>query len=168
MGTESHRNDSPRPRRRATSGRRGRNPVVLAAVIGGGIVILAVSVWPGVYFLKSRPGDARLIGTWKSDADATIAEMRKNRPVAEQQEQALRKIFGRVKVTYTATTLTSDFDGVVETQPYQVVRKDRDSVVIKTRSPISKAEEEFTIRFADSDTYWIAAGQIMECLRRMR
>jgi hypothetical protein len=142
----------------------------MAAMIGGGVLVVAVAVLVAVYLVKFRAGDPRLIGTWKSDADATIAEMRKSRAVTDKQEVALRKLFGKMTITYTAKTLTTDFEGAVDTQPYQILSKDRDSVVLKAWFSASKKDEQFRIRFTDSDTYWVDLEQfnVSECFRRVR
>jgi hypothetical protein len=136
------------------------NPVVAGTSAAGILIVLVAMVWAAVHFSKSRLGDSRLLGTWQSDADATIAEMRKTRPVTDKQEQAMRKVFGKMKITYTKTTITTDFDGVVESQPYHLVSKAGDSIVIKSWSNLSNQEEEFRIRFVGADTYWVDVQQV--------
>src|SRR5262249_2756151 len=119
---------------------------------------------------KSRHTDPRLFGTWKSDADATIADMKTRRTVTDEQEQKLKTmLFGKMKITYTATTLTTDFDGTVESQSYQVVSKDAESVTITAYSPLSKKDETFRIRFVGNDTYWVDVPDhnLSECFRRV-
>jgi hypothetical protein len=128
----------PRPRGRRKPQRQGGKAIAVWASVAGAVVIAAVAVVVTVQVVKARRTDPRLYGTWKSDADATIAEMRKTRPVTDDQEQKLRMLFGKMTVTYTATTVTSDLDGTVETQPYQVVSKDATSVQIKSPSPLLK------------------------------
>ncbi|HEX4591976.1 MAG TPA: hypothetical protein VH120_18725 [Gemmataceae bacterium] len=142
----------------------------MGAVVGGAVLVIAASVWAAVYFVKARPGDPRLIGTWQSDADATIAEMRKAKVVTEQQEKALRKLFGRMKITYSPTTFTTELDGVLETRPYQVLSRDRESVVLKEWSSLTNKEEQYRIRFIDRDTYWVDVEQfkLSECFRRLK
>ena len=170
MGSQPHGDDVPRQRRRRTAPRRGRNPAIVGALIGGGVLVLAVAVLLAAYFIKSRGGDPRLIGTWKSDADATIAEMRKSRAVTDKQEAGLRKLFGKMIITYAAKTLTTELDGKLDTQPYQIVSKDRDSIVLKSWFAISNKDEQFHIRFTDSDTYWVDVEgfQVSECFRRVK
>jgi hypothetical protein len=144
--------------------------MVIGAVVGGVVVVIAASVWAAVYFAKPRPAESRLIGTWQSDADATIAEMRKKKAVTEKQEEALRKLFGRLRITYAATSLMTDLDGVQETQRYQVVSQDGDSIVLREWFPASKKkEQQVRIRFIDKDTYWVDVEQfeISECFRRV-
>jgi len=142
MEPEPRRPAAPRPKRRRPAARRGWNPVVVGASVGAGLLVVAAVVWAAVHFTKSGRGDPRLIGTWKSDADATIAELRKSRPVTDKQEQALRQIFGKLTITYTATAMTTDFEGKVETHSYRMIAKDEDSVVFKTTSAETKAENE--------------------------
>jgi hypothetical protein len=137
------------------------------SVPAAGIVVVVAGVWMVVHFSKAGRGDPRLIGAWRSDADATFAELRKSRPVTDEQEQKLRKVFGRLKVTYTDTMITTDFDGVVESQPYQVISKDATSVVIKTKSPLSGQDEPMRIRFIGNDMYWIELERVSECFRRI-
>jgi hypothetical protein len=138
--------------------------------LAAGVVLVAVAAWAAMHFAKGRPGDPRLIGTWQSDADATIAELRKARPVTDEQEQGMRKLFGRMKITYAATTFTTDLDGTVETHPYQVVSKDAESVVVKFRFSLTNKDELFRIRFVGADTYWVDVEQfkLSECFRRIK
>jgi hypothetical protein len=96
--------------------------------------------------------------------------MRKKKAVTEKQEEALRKLFGRLRITYTATSLMTDLDGVQETERYQVVSQDGDSIVIREWFPASKKkEQQVRIRFIDKDTYWVDVEQfeISECFRRV-
>src|SRR4051794_34396860 len=107
MEPRQRRDDPPRRTRRPKA-RRGWNPVVVGASIVGVVLVVAAVVVVAVYVVKARRGDPRLIGTWQSDADATIADLKTARAVTDRQEQAMRKIFGRMKVTYTDKTLTTD------------------------------------------------------------
>src|SRR5688572_19032933 len=104
---------------------RGPNALIIGLSVAAGFLVVAALIWSLVYFSKPR-GEPRLVGTWKSDAEATIAERRKSHAVTDQQAEAMRKLFGKMKVTFTDKTVTTEFDGVVETQPYQVVKRDAD------------------------------------------
>lgn len=169
MAPKRPRDDSPRSRRGRKVIRRGPKAIVICASIASVIVIIVVAAWMVVHFTKSRRTDPRLIGTWKSDADATIAEMCKTRSLTDEQEQKLRTIFGKMKITYKETTFTSEMDGVVDTQTYQVVSKDSDSVVLKAGSGLTNKDEQIRIRFSDNDTYWIEASDTLrECFRRQK
>jgi hypothetical protein len=159
------RSDVSGPKRRRPT--RRSNPIVIGASAIGGLLFIVIGVAAIMQF--SKRGDPRLLGTWQSDADATIAEMKKNRPVTDQQEQALRKLFGKMKLTYSAKTVTSELDGTVDTQPYQIVRKEGDAIVVKSWSALSKKDEEYRINFVGPDTYWVEVPQfsLTECFRRI-
>jgi hypothetical protein len=71
---------------------------------------------------------------------------------------------------YTAREMTTDLDGVVETQPYQVVTRDAESVSITEYSPLEKKDVVVRIRFVDADTYRIDVEMFSfsECFRRVK
>lgn len=102
--------------------------------------------------------DERLLGTWQSDADRTIADLRDRRAVDETQEAGLRQLFGKLKITYSRTSMTTDMNEIVETGPYQVVATDDKSVVVRERPSVLSGEELVHIHFVDGDTYWVPIG----------
>lgn len=169
MTSQSPRDDSVRPKRRRKRPRRRRNPLLIGASVAGFVLVVVAVVWTAVHFSRPRPGDPRLIGTWQSDADATIAELRNTRPLTDEQDAKLRTLFGKMKVTYTETTITTDFEGKVDTQPYQVVSKDGDTIMVKSWSALSKQDEVYRIRFVGTDRYWVDVERfaMSECFRRI-
>lgn len=141
--------------------RRWKWIAMVALLITAGLVafILAVMVVPIRIF---RLTDDRLIGTWQSDADRTIAGIQVSELVDAKREAGLRKLFGKMQVKYTATTYTSDFDGSVETNDYQVLGRDKSSVVIRTvknkPSPLEgifELSDFAVIHFDTPDSYWL-------------
>lgn len=135
-------------------------------------LVALVAVIPSV--VRPRLADERLIGVWQSDADRTLAGLpdREN----EAQEAKLRKIFGKMPITYTGDTLTSEFDGTVETSRYEVMGKDASSVAIRDLddkpSPLDgifELSEFHVIHFEGPDSYWLDSelGQIREYFRRL-
>ncbi len=124
------------------------------AVLASGVAILLLR-------LRFQRED-RLLGTWQSDADRTLAAIREVSPVDEAREGALRKLYGKLRITYTGGTYTSDFDGSTETTRYEVLGKDDRSVVIGEIDPKPSELDEilqmsrFTvIHFEGPDAYWI-------------
>lgn len=120
-----------------------------------------------------RLKDNRLIGTWQSDADQTIAVIRELRPVSKEQEAALRKIFGKLRVTYAETKCTTELDGITKSHPYQVLGRDKVSVVIRspvTELPPLKLSEFTIIHFEDANTYWLYTqiGEVKEYFKRVK
>ena len=60
-----------------------------------------------------------------------------------------------------------DLNGIIDTQPYQVISRDATSVAIRTRSGVSNQEAPVRIRFVGNDTYWIDLERLSECFRRV-
>ena len=133
------------------------------------------SAWCSLVLLvrARRQADDRLWGTWQSDADRTIAGIRERRPVDEKQEAALRRLFGKLKITYTATTFTTELNGVTELNPYEMLGRDQHSVVIRELGPKPQGLEdlsEFTvIYFEGPDVYWLHTqlGGVREYFKRI-
>ena len=141
--------------------------------LGVAAVLLAALVYAVVACREPAPlTEERLIGVWQSDADRTIAARREDRPVNEEQEAALRRIFGKLRVTYSATTYTTELDGVVETNRYQVLGRDNLSVVIRefeAQPPGFEATEFGIIHFDGPDSYWLHTkiGDMKEYFKRV-
>ncbi|MBA4146920.1 MAG: hypothetical protein H0X66_02310 [Verrucomicrobia bacterium] len=101
----------------------------------------------------SDVGDTRLDGTWASDREATVAYGRSLSPDMDWGKYS--QIFGHLRVTYDANTMTTDFQGHVERRPLRLVRRDKDSVTAKVWDDLDEKERLVTIHFVDADTYWI-------------
>jgi hypothetical protein len=145
----------------------------LAALATALAAILLVVLVVTVVVLRRPRSDERLLGTWQSDADRTIAALRERGPVDENQEAALRKLFGKLRITYTPTAYTTELDGVTESNPYEVLGRDRLSVVIREvpTKPSPLELTEFTvIHFDGPDAYWLytKVGDIQEYFKRVR
>lgn len=100
-------------------------------------LILAVVLLIGLAVILSRNTrqiDHRLIGTWQSDADRTIALILGPPPYddeAKRKEAKLRTLYGKMRITFTTTTWSSELDGNVDSGKYEVLGKDKVSVVIR-------------------------------------
>lgn len=144
-------------------------------VAAGSLAALVAAVVLPIRIL--RVTDDRLIGTWQSDADRTIAGIRERRPVDDQHEAALRTLFGKLRVTYTATTYTTELDGKTESSRYEVLGRDKHSVVIREVEPkpsplvgIVELSEFDVIHFDGPDSYWLYTqiGGVREYFKRVR
>ncbi len=121
----------------------------------------------------SKLRDPRLLGTWISDRDRTLKALR---PSASDEGRAkLENLFGKLKVTYTDTTITTELDGFVETIPYTVLGFDDHSVVVRNDSPpdpnmaIFEMSSFSKINFDGEDSYRVTTeiGGITECFIRV-
>lgn len=148
--------------------------------IAGLLAASSVAVVAAIHACRDRTvrvTDERLLGTWQSDVERTIAGIRERKPVDDKQEAALRKLFGKLRVTYTATTYSTELNGTTETHKYEVLGKDKYSAVTRTverkPSPLDDVmgRSEFTvIHFDGTDCYWVYAhdGGIREYFKRVR
>jgi hypothetical protein len=151
--------------------------VAFAALLAAAGSLAALVVVLALPARTARMTDDRLIGTWQSDADRTIAGIRERTPVDDKQEAVLRKLFGKMRVTYTPTTYTTELDGTTASYTYEVLGKDKQSVVIhevgRKPSPLDGvvALSEFAvIHFDGPDSYWLYTqiGGIREYFKRVR
>lgn len=147
--------------------------IAVVAIASAGILLAVVAVTVVSLLRATRQSDERLIGTWQSDADRTLAAARQLRPVDEKQEALLRKLFGKLRVTYTGTAYTTELDGVTESCRYEVLGRDKLSVVIREVEPKPSPLEvtAFTlIHFDGPDSYWLYTkiGGIPEYFKRIK
>jgi hypothetical protein len=93
--------------------------------------------------------------------------------VDENQEAALRRLFGKMRVIYTPTTYATELDGVSTSNRYEVLGRDKLSVVVREVEPPSVPGErtEFAVlHFDGPDVYWLYSkiGGIREYFKRIR
>jgi hypothetical protein len=141
--------------------------VAVAALAGGAAVWLVIQAGRPV---AAVPPEPRLIGTWVSDADATIAELHKSRDVSDAEELDLRRRLFKTVMTFSADSLTTDVNGDVDARPYRVVRRTDDGVILKYRIEASMQEEEVRITFLGPDRIRLDLPQfsLTEFYRRVR
>lgn len=138
-------------------------------IFAAGIALIGLAVMT-VIGIRNRIGlkEPRFEGTWQSDAEATIEEWRKVKPLGGGQEKLLRKTFGRARVTFKKNGYKRDLDGEIISGTFRVLRREKEVVVIKGTSGFKS--ETYKIRFTDDDTHWIYLDQTgtWECFRRIK
>jgi hypothetical protein len=73
----------------------------------------------------------KLMGTWRSNLDLTLAEMEKSDLVTEEDREMLDGTLGKVTTTYTEKHFTTILDGEATVTPYQVLASSDGVVVIE-------------------------------------
>lgn len=139
------------------------------AVIGAGVGAMALIAAVGILLDRPRQTDDRLLGTWQSDADRTIADLRSHRSVGADEEKSLRQLFGRMTITFTPLAYIIDLDDQSTTGRYRVVTRDEESVVIRSRDVLSGRQAPRRLHFVDADTYWVYIDlvEMREYFRRL-
>ncbi len=145
--------------------------ILTLAFAATSIVLLLVHIKPLLEY--KRLHEPRLIGTWISDKQRTLEQFPEH--LTEAQKEKLSSLFGKLRVTYTPTTYTTELDGRTETFPYTVLGVDKHSVVIRddsTPNPDLDLLERSTfykIHFDGPDSYWVTtqSGGLVEYFRRV-
>lgn len=110
------------------------------------VFVLVALAMTAVVFAKTQPSllDARLVGTWQSDAERTLSEIAANRPLTDEQQAKLRELFGKLRVTYMANgRWRSDLEGFVDAGRYQVRNRNASSLVLRSWSDELKEEKQW-------------------------
>jgi len=96
-------------------------------------------------------------------------------PTSDEGQEKLRNLFGKLKVAYTDTTITTVLDDFVKTMPYTVLGVDDHSVVIRDDSPpdpdmaVLEMSSFSKIHFDGVDSYWVTTeiGGLTEYFKRV-
>ena len=121
-------------------------------------------------------GDDRLIGAWRSDAERTVAELRRDPDIETQHKDKLATLFGFLELRYTRWRCISSSDGRTKSIRYRVVAKDSTSVVIVSSEIVSgptlpphRIRSIEHIHFEGNDWYWLRLGSsnLREFFRRL-
>ncbi len=119
--------------------------------------------------IPRRVTDERLLGTWQSDAERTIADLQENRTLSEEQLAKLRNLFGTLRITYVGDgtyTCQLTSNDPAEKGRFEILGRDSHSVAIREielKPSVLKSlgieQSEIThIHFDGSDSYWIIPG----------
>jgi hypothetical protein len=111
--------------------------------------------------------DARLIGTWRSDARRTAHEIAARRDIAASKKSKLLKLFGKLELRYTRTHCHARLGNFVTVTHYAVAAKDSSSVAIVNTDPL--AGKQISHIHFEEDHYWICfgSGRIREFFKRV-
>ena len=115
--------------------------------------------------------DARLLGTWVSDRRRTIGDLEKRRRLSVKSRNAMKAIFGKLRLRYTRSLCYSTLDGNTDALPYRVLAKNSEGTVVMGRSLpewLTPEEQIQHVRFVSKDLYWVCLGGIHEYFRRVK
>lgn len=103
-------------------------------------LLLLLSFPPAVSSADTDPANSenegprlvkKLVGTWQSNRDLTLAEMEKSDLVTEEDREMLDGTLGKVTTTYDEKEFTTILDGETTVTPYQVLASSDGVVVIE-------------------------------------
>jgi len=108
--------------------------------------------------------DNKLIGSWKSNREKSVAECFKVVPsrhnLEPDKQQRFAEIFGNITQTYTENEVTIESKGEIFTVSYKVVERGKNYLVVEYLPEISPEEKiQYTLRFEDNfNSYWVNEG----------
>jgi hypothetical protein len=160
--------------------------VAIVSLLAGSLMIGGAAIGAALYFSRPVPpppqslaegehpravtGDPRLVGIWFTDPDLTIDELRRAERMSEREELEKRRTRFRTIVTFTDATLTIQAGTDASTQPYQLVRSDKESAVFKTWFASIQKDEEVRVLFVAPDVLKFDAPRLalMDYFRRIK
>jgi hypothetical protein len=108
--------------------------------------------------------EKRLLGTWRSDKERTIAHWKYKKELAPEVQERFEKIFGKFTLRFTETHIYTEFEDTKDTVPYSVVAHDSSSVVIAWHEEKERSLQQ--IHFED-EGYHILSGYNVEFYKRI-
>ncbi len=113
-----------------------------------------------------------LVGTWQSDAAATMSFNRANARLEERQDRFLTSLFGKMTLKFTDKQLhlrmpdtevlvkgeVKPFAGFEERTPYKLLHCNERMVVVKSTEAVTGEESVTTYFIVDPDGMWVYAG----------
>ena len=111
--------------------------------------------------------DKRLLGTWRSDPRRTLNGWVWPRGTTAKQRKLITGLIGHLTIRYTRLRIRSEYKGHKDSQPYEVIGIDTDSVALMV--PVDGMEERriYHVHFEGDNHYWITIGLQREWFRRV-
>jgi hypothetical protein len=113
---------------------------------------------------STKPGDERLIGTWKSNREETVAKILERDPkwksAQPERIEKLRQLFGHLTIRYGEKSVETHYLGETEKLGYKVLERGPDFVVIQIIGGDEDGKEE-RLRFVEDDhSYWVHSSMM--------
>jgi len=74
-----------------------------------------------------------LIGSWVSDKETTISYHHEKVKWSEEQYKLFENILGKLRVTFTETTVLWSYENDSSENKYEVIDRARDTIIIRTK-----------------------------------
>ena len=114
---------------------------------------------------RAMPLEPRLLGAWVSDREKTLALWRFRPETSPETRDKVAALFGRLRLSFTATDVRATQDGVDTVHPYRVVVSDARSVVLEYDFDGSRVLEQV---FFEGDYCYKLAGYNLEYFCRTK
>jgi hypothetical protein len=112
---------------------------------------------------RAMPLEPRLLGAWVSDREKTLALWRFHPEASPETRDKVAALFGRLRLTFTATDVRAMQDGIETVHAYRVLASDARSVVLETTLDGGRVLEQV---FFEGNYCYKLAGYNLEYFRR--
>jgi len=128
------------------------------------IALTGLSVTGAAASKTPRKVDKRLIGTWKSDKERTVARWQYNKPLDNAQREKFESIFGKLVWRITETYYYGIFEDQKFSDTYTVLASDENSVCV---SHHNDGKPELNQYFFEEGYMYILSGYNVEFFKRV-
>ena len=111
----------------------------------------------------------RLIGTWRSDRRRTFEQWKPRPGVKPQRVRRFKSIFGKLVIRWGRTKCYTEQEGHRDSQPYEIVATDENSVIVRSEDAAFGGEMLLQIYFVGKDHYYVSTRWgMIEWFRRVK
>lgn len=104
-------------------------------------------------------GSEKLIGTWKSNKEATLAYLQSHTQLTSQQLDAVGQALGKMTFTFDKTNLTLKADNWQFVSPYKFISETKTSITIESKDPNTQKLTQSKFEFY-GDHFWMPDDRI--------
>jgi hypothetical protein len=124
------------------------------------IIALILPILSTTMLCGAQPIDILMKNTWISDKPATVIWINAHRPSSPAIEKIKNLLFGKLKISFTTDTVTTDLDGKVEKYSQKIIGKTQHAVAAITHDVNLDRDVIVTIEIDDDEMgYWIYNSQ---------
>ncbi len=133
----------------------------LKAIFGTSVALLTSGALGAT---EKRLVDKRLLGTWRSDKERTIALWKYQKELTQETRERFENIFGKFTLRFTETRIYTEFEDTKDTVPYSVVARGSSSVIIAWHEEKERSLQH--IHF-EGESYYVLSGYNVEFYKRV-
>lgn len=120
---------------------------------------IALILFMTCLLLPAYAGKERLIGTWKSNKEATMAYLKTHTKLTQKQLEKVGTVLGTLTVTVDKQTVTYRNGDWKFVSNYRVVEETSKRITIESQNPETKKWERTDLEM-DGEGYWVADAKI--------
>jgi hypothetical protein len=109
--------------------------------------------------LSAFAGSERLVGTWKSNKDATLAYLKIHTSLTSPQLDLVARSLGKTTFTFDKANVTMESDSWKFISPYKIISETTNSMTIESQDPGTQKPTQTVLEF-DSTGFWTPDDRI--------